>query len=159
VGRTFRATLIAVVVAAAACGCGSGPKEAETEALANAAEIAMEYTEFCKAVVANAAANEPLSAFAAQGGAPHQAEAVSAVVEPVRASNAELLDKAPEEVRADAEAMAAVAELRLAAFERSGGDPAVANQDPAYLAKANEVQPQIDKLQAFFRNSCRVDAG
>ena len=57
----------------------------------------------------------------------------------------------------DVESVAA--ELRLAAFERSGGDPAVANQDPAYLAKANEVQPQIDKLQAFFRNSCRVDAG
>jgi hypothetical protein len=159
VGRTFRATLIAIAVAAAATGCGSDPKEAEDEALANATEIAMEYTEFCKAVEANTAANEPLSAFAAQGGAPHPAEEVAAVVEPVRAANAELLDKAPQEVRADAEAMAEVAELRLAAFERSGGDPAVANHDPAYLAKANEVQPQIDKLQTFFRNSCRVDVG
>jgi hypothetical protein len=159
VGRTLRATLVAVVVAAAATGCGSTPEDAEAEALADAADIAMEYTEFCKAVVANAAANEPLSTFAAQGGAPHPAEAVSAVVEPVRASNADLLDKAPQEVRADAEAMAEVAELRLAAFERSGGDPAVADQDPAYLAKVGEVQPQIDKLQAFFRTSCRVDAG
>jgi hypothetical protein len=159
VGRTFRATLIAVAAAAAATGCGNDPRAAEAEALANAAEIAMEYTEFCKAVAANAAANEPLSAFAAQGGAPHPAEAVAAVVEPVRASNAELLDKAPQEVRADAEAMAEVAELRLAAFERSGGDPAVADQDPAYLAKVGEVQPQIDKLQMFFRNSCRVDVG
>jgi hypothetical protein len=159
VGRTFRATLIAAAVAAAASGCGSDLQDAVAEALSNAAEIAMEYTEFCKAVVANAAANEPLSTFAAQGGAPHPAEAVAAVVEPVRASNAELLEKAPQEMRADAEAMAEVAELRLAAFERSGGDPAVANQDPAYLAKVSEVQPRIDKLQTFFRNSCRVDVG
>ncbi len=156
-GRIFRATLIAAAVAAAATGCGGDAQDTEAEALANAAEIAMEYTEFCQAVVANAAANEPLSVFAAQGGAPHPAEAVAAVVEPVRASNEELLAKAPQEVRADAEAMAQVAELRLAAFERSGGDPAAANQDPVYLAKVSEVQPQIDKLQTFFRNSCRVD--
>ena len=42
-GRTFRATLIAVAVAAAATGCGSDPEAAEAEALANAAEIAMEH--------------------------------------------------------------------------------------------------------------------
>ena len=153
-GRTFSITLCALVMATAAGGCGSNP---HAEDLQKAQQAATQVADFCAAARANIAANEPLQALAAEGGAPRPAEEIAVVVDPVRESNAALLQMAPVEVRPDTEAALALADLRLAAFEASRGDAAVALQDPAYVAKARQVQASIDRLQLFFRTTCGID--
>ncbi|MGH3565400.1 MAG: hypothetical protein ACRDRH_05105 [Pseudonocardia sp.] len=154
-GRTFRTTLFALVVAAAVSGCGEpGP---DAEALEAAEARATEVTTFCDAARANIAAAQPLIDLSKAGGAPLPAEKIEAVVGPLRESNKTMFDAAPPELRADAESAAQLAEMQLAVFESTGGDVMASATDPAYVAKATELQPVVARFQGFIRTTCGVD--
>lgn len=154
-GRMFRATLFALVVTAAVGGCGEPAPDAE--ALEVASDLAREVTAFCDAARANIAAAIPLIDLAKAGGTPLPAEQIEAVVGPLRTSNATMLDAAPPELHTDAESAAQLAEMQLVVFESTGGDVAAATTDPAFVAKAIELQPAMTRFQGFLRNACGVD--
>jgi hypothetical protein len=160
VGRTSRIALIALVTATVLGGCsgGSEPGEPPPEQLAAAAENVQAAADFCEAARANVEAGQALTDFAAAGTPPRPEEEISAVTGPVRDSNEQMLAAAPEEVRLDAELLAELAELQLAAFEASGGDPAAPGQDPAYVEKAQTATEPAARFQSYLRARCRIDA-
>lgn len=159
-GRIPRTALIALVAATVLAGCGGGAEEtAEVppEVAEQATEQVQAAADFCEAAQANIDAGAALTEFANAGEPPRPAEEIEAVLEPVRESNEQLVAAAPEEAKADVEQIAQVAELRMAAYEASAGDPAAANQDPAYVEAAKAAEEPIARFQQFLRARCRID--
>lgn len=154
--RTFRTTLAVLATAAAVSGCSSDPNEA---VLDEAAAAAQSVQAFCDAARANVEAAKPVAALNSKGPAPHPAEEITAAVEPLRESNQAMLDTAPDQVRPDAQMAYDLAEMQLGLYESSGGDPAAVTADPAYVAKAQESDAALQRMQSFLRTACGVDAG
>lgn len=164
-GRTYRFALIVLVATTVLGGCGGaddgGGGDVETEVpaeLEGAADEALVVTDFCEAARVNAEAGQALATFAADGTPPRPEAEIAAAVDPVRESNEQMLAAAPEEVRPDAEVLAELAELRMAAFEANGGDPVAANQDPAYLEKVETTAEPGARFQQYLRTRCGIDA-
>lgn len=161
-GRTPRTALIALVAATVLAGCGGGTEEIPADVPPEVAEQVTEQVQaaadFCAAAQANIDAGAALTEFARAGQPPRPAEEIEAVLEPIRESNEQLVASAPEEAKADVEQIAQVAELRMAAFEASSGDPAAANSDPAYLEAAKAAAEPIARFQQYLRVRCRIDA-
>lgn len=155
-GRIIRTTLFTLVAVAVAGGCSADPnEEVKEEAVAAGQQI----TEFCAAARANIEAAKPLANLNASGPAPHPADQLEAAIEPLHESNQAMLDAAPDRVRPDAELAYELAEMQLAIYESSGGDPAAVSADAAYVAKVQESDAAIDRMQGFLRTTCRIDAG
>lgn len=155
-GRIIRTTLFALVIATAASGCSSDPdKAAKDEVVAAGQEV----TAFCNAARANIEAAKPLADLNASGPAPHPADQLSAAIEPLHESNQAMLDSAPDRVRPDAELAFQLAEMQLALYEASGGDPAAVSTDAAFVAKVQESDAAMKRMQGFLRTTCLIDAG
>ncbi|MGQ0576303.1 MAG: hypothetical protein ACT4RN_19170 [Pseudonocardia sp.] len=157
-GRMSRSAVAALAVTGfvALGGCSSDPTE---QALADRVEVSKEITSFCDAARANIEAAKPLNALNAKGPAPHPADEIEAAVAPLRESNQTMLDSAPVEVRPDAELAFTLAELQLDIYERTGGDPAAVTADATYVAKVQEADGSLKRMQGFLRTACGVDAG
>lgn len=155
-GRMFRTTLFALVVAAVAGACSSDPNEAAKE---EAVAAAQQVTAFCNAARANIEAEKPLRDLNASGPAPHPTDELTAAIEPLHESNQAMLDAAPDRVRPDAELAYQLAEMQLAIYEASGGDPAAVSADAVYVAKVQESDAALKRMQGFLRTTCRIDAG
>lgn len=159
-GRMSRCSLfaLAVTVIALTGGCASS---ADPSAAAEDAIVAAE-TEakpFCEAAAANIEAAKPLAALNASGPAPHPADAIATAIEPLHESNQTMLDSAPPEVRPDAELAYQLAEMQLALYEASGGDPAAVSTDATYVAKVQEADGALKRMQSYLRDRCRSGAG
>lgn len=152
----LRSAVVVLAAAAVLTGCSSDPQQA---ILDEGAELRQQTEAYCDALRANATADDPINALNASGPAPHPAEEIAAAVEPLRASNQSVLDAAPAEIRPDAELAFQMAKLQLDIYERAGGDPAAVTADPEYVAKIEQADPALKKLQRFNRTICGVDAG
>lgn len=157
-GRTSQITLIALVAATVLSGCGGGGDGTEVPPeLAEVAQAGTAVADFCTAALANVEAGAALTEFSTAGTPPRPQEEIEAVLEPMRESNAQLLAAAPDPVRPDLEQVAEVTELKLAAFEASGGDPAAATADPAVVEKIEAAGPSSARIQQYIRTVCRID--
>lgn len=162
-GRTSRTSLIALVAATLLGGCGGGDGAAQGETDVPPAQVeaieeaGQQATDFCAAALANVEAGQALKDFSLAAPAPRPQEEMEAVLGPVRESNAQLLASAPEMAKADMEQVNEVTELRLAAFEASGGDPAAADADPAIAEKLAAVAKPSARITQYIRTTCRID--
>lgn len=156
--RTSQTALLALVAATLLSGCGAGPAPTEVPPeLQPVADAAAEVTDFCTAAQANVDAGTRLTEFSTAAPAPRPAEEIAAVVEPVRESNEQLLASAPEMMQADLALVAEVTELKLAAFEASGGDPAAGTTDPVITEKAAAAAEASARVRQYLRAVCRID--
>jgi hypothetical protein len=160
VGRTSRIALITLVAATVLGGCSGGSAETATEVppeLEGIVEASAAVTDFCTVALANVEAGIRLTEFSTGGTPPRPEEEIRAVLEPMRESNAQLLAAAPEQLQADLGQVAEVTELKLAAFEASGGDPAATSADPAVVEKNAAATEPSARVRQYLRTVCRID--
>jgi hypothetical protein len=160
--RTHRRTLATLTVLAGIAGiavAGCSGSEPEEPAVADAVAASQEVTAFCEAAKGNVAAARPIADLSAKGPAPHPEDEVVAALAPLRDSNRKMLDTAPAEVRPDAQLAFELAEMQLDIYQRTGGDPRAVSTDPVYDAKVREADPALERMRAFLRTACGVDAG
>lgn len=156
-GPTTRIALIALVTATALGGCSSAQDQAVVPAaLDEVVETGAQTADFCTAAQANVDAGAALEAFVSAAPPPRTREEVAGVLEPVREANAQMLAAAPEMARADLEQVAELAELKLAAFEASGGDPAAVVADPAIAEKTAAATEPSARIRQYLRGVCRI---
>lgn len=153
-GRTSHCALAALVAATVVGGCSSSDAEQLPEAPALAA-AAQANTDFCSTVQPNIDAGNALTEFA-KGTPPRSADEMRAVLEPLRASNAAMVAAAPEMMKADMQQTAEATEMKLAAFEASGGDPAAATADPAVIDKLKAAAEPNSRIRQYIRTVCRI---
>lgn len=165
-GRTSRIALVTLVTATVLAGCGGGgggggevpeiegvPPE-QVEAVTEQVEAA---ANFCEAAKANVDAGAAFNEFVRAGEAPRPAEEIEAVVQPLRDSNAQMIETAEDErLRADLELISAAQEVSLAVFESTAGDAAAAASDPAFLQKAEEAETASAEVRQHVRTYCRI---
>lgn len=155
--RTSRVALIALVTATALGGCSGGGDETVVPAeLAGVAQEAAVTADFCTAAQTNVDAGTALTRFAAAAAPPRPMDEIQSVLEPVRTSNAQMLAAAPAVAKADLEQMAELTELKLNAFEASGGDPVAAGQDPTVVEKSAVATEPSARIRQYLRAVCRI---
>jgi hypothetical protein len=155
VGRTSLCALVALVAATVLGGCGGSDAEQIPEAPALAA-AAQANVDFCSTVQPNIDAGNALTEFAAAGTPPRSADELRGVLEPLRASNAAMVAAAPEVMKADMQQTAEATEMKLAAFEASGGDPVAATADPAVAEKLKAAAEPNARIRQYIRTVCRI---
>jgi hypothetical protein len=156
--RTSRIALITLVAATVLGGCSGGSDETEVPPeMKGVVEAATTVADFCTVALANVEAGKTFTEFATGGTPPRPADEIQTVLQPLRESNAQLLAAAPEQLRGDLEQVSEVTELKLAAFETSGGDPAAAGQDAAVVERMHAVTEPSARVRQYIRTVCRID--
>lgn len=148
--------LLTILTAAVLSGCSGGDAQDVPPELEQAAEAAGTVVAFCDAARTNLEAGRPFADLVAAGPGRSEEE-IETVLAPLRESNEAMLATAPEEIRPDVEAAAGLAEVKLAAYQASGGDPAKAAEDPAVVAKAQESTEAVTRMQRFMKIRCGID--
>lgn len=127
----FAAALLLLAVA----GCGGSV--ADRDRPDPVRERAAPASPFCAAVQATNTALAPLSSTTSQA---VPAEQLTNTADAVRASTAQLLNTAPEEIRGDVERYVRVVDLQLDALVANGGDGAALARDPEFTAQVNTTE-------------------
>lgn len=106
---------------------------------------------FCTAVRAADEASAPL-----QGRSGVPAEELTNTVEDVRAANTDLVETAPQEIRADVQTYVRALDLQLDALVANGGDTAALSSDAALTSAVNtpENAAASRRVQDYVRAEC-----
>ncbi|GAA3227063.1 hypothetical protein GCM10017691_17130 [Pseudonocardia petroleophila] len=149
--RLLPATLLVLALA----GCGGSV--ADRDRPDTTRERAAPASPFCAAVTTTNTALAPLSSPTAQG---IPAEQLTNTADAVRAGTAQLLNTAPEEIRADVERYVRVVDLQLDALVANGGDSAALAGDPAFTAQVNtpENTAASQRVRDYVARNCVAGA-
>ncbi|MBW0114629.1 hypothetical protein [Pseudonocardia abyssalis] len=151
-----RARLLpAALLVLALAGCGGSV--ADRDRPDPARERAAPASPFCAAVLTTNTALAPLSSPTAQG---IPAEQLTNTAEAVRAGTAQLLDTAPEEIRADVERYVRVVDLQLDALVANGGDSAALAGDAEFTAQVDtpENTTASQRVRDYVARNCVAGA-
>lgn len=148
--RALTPLLVVLVVT----GCGGSV--ADADGIAPTRAPAAPPPPFCAALQATTAATAPLDG---RTGVP--AEELSNTVDAVREANEELVETAPDELRADVQRFVAALDLQLDALLANGGDVPALQTDTELAAAVNtpENVAAHQRVQAYVARTCPPVAG
>lgn len=152
--RAVVRALTPLLVVLIAAGCGGSVADADGVAPTRAP--AAPPPPFCAALQATTAATAPLNG---RTGVP--AEELSNTVDAVREANEELVETAPDELRADVQRYVAALDLQLDALLANGGDTTALQTDAELAAAVNtpENAAANQRVQGYVRRTCPPVAG
>jgi hypothetical protein len=149
------AAVCVVTVGALVAGCGGSVADTDIrEARAASATPAPTASPFCTASRASSAAIGPLNALVGRGDV-NPGELAKAV-DDVRRSEADLLNTAPGDIRADVQTTVDAVDAQLDALLAHGGDSAAVSADPNLTARlaAPDLAAANQRLTAYLTRTC-----
>lgn len=152
-----RSAVGALALLALLVGCGGSVADADSSgAVRTTRAVPTQSAPFCAAVAANSDAVRPLSGLAQRGTVP--ADRLNATVAAARASGAELLGTAPDEIRPDVRRTVDALNTELTALLAAGGDAAAASRDPEVAAQLSSpaVAASSQRVSTYVGRNCQL---
>jgi hypothetical protein len=153
-GLITRATAFAGALATGAVLVGCGGSVADADRREPVRATPPPATPFCAAAQANLDAIRPLNGLVARGDVPQ--DELADTVAAVRSAGAEMVNTAPNEIRADVERTVQALNLQLDVLLANGGDTAALNRDPQLTARLNsaEFAGAGDRVRSYVDRNC-----
>jgi uncharacterized protein (DUF1499 family) len=153
-GLITRATAFAGALAAGAVLVGCGGSVADADRRDPVRTTPPPATPFCAAAQANLEAIRPLNGLLARPNVSQ--DELADTVTAVRSAGAEMVNTAPNEIRADVERTVQALDLQLDVLLANGGDTAALSRDPELTARLNspEFAGAGDRVRSYIDRTC-----
>ena len=152
-GLLMRATALtgALATGVLLVACGSSVADAD---LREPVRTTTAPTSFCAAAQANLDAIRPLNGLVARGSVPP--DQLTDTVDAVRRAGLEMVNTAPDEIRADVERTVQALDLQLDVLVDNGGDATAVTRDPQLTARLNspEFAGAGDRVRSYVERTC-----